>query len=291
MKTVAIVLAAGTGSRLAPCTNVVSKPLVPVYNKPAVYYSVANLILAGIRDILIIAAPNNVHQYQELFGDGSQLGISISYEVQVEQIGIADAFIIGEKFIGDNNVALIFGDNIFSGKGFTRKLASSLNQPGATVFAQHVINPKEFGVVEFDKEMRAISLEEKPTQPKSNYAVVGVYFYDSRVVGIAKKLEPSDRGELEITDVNKAYLAMDELHVTILDSDTTFFDVGRARTLLAAALFVFEFEERTGELLGSPEAAAYLMGYITADELTVLAQSLIKAEYGETLMTLATVGW
>lgn len=289
-----IILAAGRGTRLGPITCGiggvgvgVSKPLVPTYDKPTVYYPLADLISAGVTDILVIAAPDNVDQFESLLGDGAALGVSITYTVQPEPKGIAEAFIIAENFIGDDNVMLTFGDNIFSGKHFTRTLQASTDPKGATVFAYHVNNPESFGVVEFDKDMRAVSIQEKPKHPKSNFAVVGIYFYDSRVVDIAKQLEPSERGELEITDVNEAYLQMGELNVITLDSDTHWFDTGTPESLQGAANYVAEYQSRTDELLGSPEVAAFQAGHIDNQQLAKLASSQMKTKYGHRLMKLA----
>lgn len=293
-----IVLAAGKGSRLGAATRGigpngvgVSKPLIPTYDKPTVYYPLADLISAGIRDILVIAAPDNIDQFRALLGDGTELGISITYDIQPEPKGIAEAFIIAEYFIGDEDIALIFGDNVFSGVRFTETLKASTSPQGATVFAYRVPNPTEFGVVEFDKDMRAISIEEKPAHPKSHYAVVGVYFYNSDVVEIAKRIEPSDRGELEVTSVNEEYLKMGKLRVTRLDSDTKWFDTGTPESLAKAGDYVRDLQQDTGTLLGSPEAAAFRAGFIDRDALLALAEPLKKSRYGEALIELATTGW
>lgn len=293
-----IILAAGKGTRLGAATRGigpdgvgVSKPLIPTYDKPTIYYPLSDLISAGIRDILIIAAPDNVDQFQSLIGDGRNLGIKISYEIQPKPEGIAQAFIIGEKFIGEDNVALIFGDNIFSGKRFTSTLKAYTEPHGATVFAYHVPNPQDYGVVEFDKNMRAVSIEEKPALPKSNYAVVGIYFYSSGVVEIAKTIQPSARGELEITSINDEYRKMERLDVTILDTDTSWFDTGTPESLSEAADYVRRWQYRTGQLLGSPEAAAYLAGFIGAKDLLALAEPLKKSNYGKVLIQLANTGW
>lgn len=289
-----IILAAGRGTRLGPITCGIggthigaSKPLVPTFDKPTIYYPLSDLVSAGIRDILVIAAPDNVDQFAGLLGDGSSLGISLSYTVQPKPRGIAEAFVIAEQFIGNDDVMLAFGDNIFSGKRFTSQLRESTQPTGATVFAYHVNNPSAFGVVEFDRQMRAISLEEKPSHPKSDFAVVGIYAYDNRVVDIAKQLTPSQRGELEITDVNKAYLEAGLLDVRVLDSDTNWFDTGTPESLLGAAVYVDEFQRRTGELLGSPEAAAYQAGTIDRGQLIELAATQQKTAYGRRLMQLA----
>lgn len=293
-----IILAAGKGTRLGAITNGIgkvgsgiSKPLVPTYDKPTIYYPLSDLISAGIKEILIIAAPDNVDQFRSLLGDGSELGIELSYDIQVKPEGIAQAFIIAEDFIGDDNVALIFGDNVFSGNRFSETLKTCTNPSGATVFAYHVTNPQDFGVVEFDQNMQAISVEEKPTQPKSHYAIVGIYFYDRQVIDIAKSVQPSARGELEITSVNEEYLRRGELKVTRLDSDTHWFDTGTADSLSKAANHVREYQERTEQLLGSPEASAYKAGFIDRGTLLRLAEPVKKANYGKALIQLANSGW
>jgi glucose-1-phosphate thymidylyltransferase len=293
-----IILAAGKGTRLGAITNGIgkggvgiSKPLVPTYDKPTIYYPLSDLISANIREILIIAAPDNVDQFRSLLGDGSELGIELSYDIQVKPEGIAQAFVIAENFIGDDNVALIFGDNVFSGNRFSETLKTCTNPNGATVFAYHVTNPEDFGVVEFDQNMQAISVEEKPTQPRSHYAVVGIYFYDKQVINIAKNVKPSARGELEITSVNDEYLRRGELKVTRLDSDTHWFDTGTPYSLNKAANHVREYQERTEQLLGSPEASAYKAGFIDKERLLRLAEPVKKASYGKALIQLATNGW
>ena len=289
-----IILAAGKGTRLGAATRGigasgvgVSKPLIPTYDKPTIYYPLADLIMAGINDILVIAAPDNVDQFQSLLGDGSDLGISISYDTQPVPKGIAEAFIIAENFIGDDDVALIFGDNIFNGEQFSATLKACTKPRGATVFAYYVTNPRDFGVVEFDKDMRAISIEEKPEQPKSHYAVVGVYFYTSKVVEIAKRIEPSARGELEISTINQEFLKMDLLDVTILNDDTHWFDTGTPESLSDAADHVRRWQHNHDRLLGSPEAAAYRTGFITKKALKKLAEPLKKSDYGKSLLELA----
>ena len=293
-----IILAAGKGTRLGAATCGIgisglgiSKPLIPTYDKPTIYYPLADLISAGIREILVIAAPDNIGQFQALLGTGESLGIAISYEVQHVPRGIAEAFVIGESFIGDDEVALIFGDNIFSGRRFSQVLKDCTHPNGATVFAYHVPNPEAFGVVEFDATMRVISLEEKPTMPKSHYAVVGIYFYSSDVVDIAKRVKPSHRGELEITTVNQAYLEQGRLAVTTLDSDTNWFDTGTPDSLADAADYVRSFQERTEQLLGSPEASAFHAGFIDQSQLITLAEPLRKSVYGQRLLQLAKEGW
>lgn len=291
-----IILAAGRGTRMGALTcgigggrEGVSKPLQAVYDKPSVYYALSDSIAAGIRETLVIAAPGNVEQYEKLLGDGSDLGISIQYATQPEPKGIAEAFIIGERFIGDGDVALLFGDNLFNGKRFTQALQESTNPRGATVFALRVPNPHEFGVVEFDSRMRAISLEEKPAQPKTNYAVPGTYFYTNQVVEIAKTLQTSERGELEITDVNKAFMAQNLLDVVRLDDDTEWFDTGNPKALARASNYVEDFQERHTRLLGSPEATAFAMGFITVEQLMTMATGVLsKSEYGVALKALAS---
>lgn len=297
--TVGIVLAAGRGTRMGATTlgitangSAVSKPLLPTYDKPTIYYSLSSLISAGIREVLIIAAPDNVDQFRSTIGDGTELGMEISYAVQSVPRGIAEAFIIGAEFIGTRNVALTFGDNIFSGRRFAEILRQSTQPEGATIFAYHVPNPEEFGVVEFDKSGKVLSLEEKPAQPKSNYAVPGIYFYTSEVVDIAKHIEPSARGELEITSVNEAFLNLGRINTQVLDSDTTWFDTGNPTSLLEAALFVKDYQEKkTNRLLGSPEAEAFLAGFINAEQLAVLADRLGKSSYGKALQRLADGKW
>ena len=293
-----IILAAGKGTRLGAATRGigpngvgVSKALIPTYDKPTVYYPLSDLISVGIKDILVIAAPDNVDQFQSMLGDGKELGIKISYEVQPKPEGIAQAFIIGEQFIGNDDVALIFGDNIFSGKRFTETLKSCTKPHGANVFAYHVPNPQDFGVVEFDKNMRAISIEEKPAQPKSHYAVFGIYFYNNEIVKIAKTIKKSARGEYEITTVNDEYRKMGTLDVTILDSDTNCFDTGTPESLSEAANYVRNWQRRTDHLLGSPEAAAYRAGFIDSDALRKLAEPLEKSAYGMALLRLANDDW
>ncbi len=292
-----IILVAGRGTRMGALTlgiggrhEGVSKPLLPVFDKPSVYYALSDSIAAGIRETQIIAAPSNVDQYKRLLGDGSDFGINIQYAVQDDPKGIAEAFIIGEQFIGNEDVALMFGDNLFNGKYFAqtlRKFGSNLR--GASIFALRVPNPKEFGVVEFDSRMRAISLEEKPANPKTNYAVPGLYGYECDVVEVAKSLEPSDRGELEITDVNRAYMEQHRLDVQVLDDDTDWFDTGNPRALARASNYVEDFQDRhPGRLLGSPEATAFDMGFITVDKLLEMtATALGKSEYGAALKALA----
>ncbi len=282
-----IILAGGSGTRLYPLTHVTSKQLLPVYDKPMIYYPLSTLMLAGIREILIISTPEDTPRFKELFGDGSQLGLDLSYAVQEEPNGLAEAFIIGEEFIGDDNVSLILGDNIFYGHGLTDLLqnASKL-ESGARVFGYYVNNPGRYGVVEFDENKNVISLEEKPDNPKSNYAVVGLYFYDNKVVDIAKNIEPSDRGELEITDVNKTYLKENNLDVELMGRGYAWLDTGTHQAMTDAGNFVKAIEDRQGLKIGCVEEVAYRMGYIDEDRLKDLAQPLLKNSYGEYLLKL-----
>ncbi len=282
-----IVLAGGTGSRLHPLTLAVSKQLMPVYDKPMIYYPLSTLMMAGIRDILIISTPQDTPLFEKLLGDGSQLGCNFQYTVQEEPNGLAQAFVIGEDFIGDDKVALILGDNIFYGSGLGPKLSECNDPKGGTVFAYHVSDPERYGVVEFDSDHKVISIEEKPEFPKSNFAVPGIYFYDNRVVEIAKSLEPSDRGEYEITDVNKAYLEMGELQVSVLERGTAWLDTGTFDSLQEAGQFVNVIESRQGLKVGCLEEVAYRMGYIDSKQLKSLAYSLIKSGYGEYLLNIA----
>lgn len=291
-----IILAAGKGTRLGPITRGVgpssvgvSKALVPTYDKPTIYYPLSDMIAAGIKDVLVIAAPDNVEQFEQMLGDGTNLGMNIQYGIQPVPKGIAEAFIIAEDFIGNDDVLLMFGDNIFNGKRFTESLRASTTPRGATIFAYQVPNPSDFGVVEFDKNMRATSLEEKPASPKSQYAVPGTYFYTNMVVDVAKAIKPSARGELEITDVNVEFLKRNLLDVTRLDNDTEWFDTGTPRSLSSASNYVERWQYQHGQLLGSPEATAYLSGFITAEQLLKLADN--KSEYGAKLVQLATGGW
>ena len=293
-----IVLAAGRGTRMGAATlgittygAAVSKPLIPTYDKPTIYYSIASLIATGIREILIIAAPDNIDQFRNALGDGTELGINLWYTVQPKPRGIAEAFIIGDDFIGDGDVALTFGDNIFSGQRFAETLRNSKKPNGATIFAYHVDKPQEFGVVEFDESGRAISLEEKPKKPRSNFAVPGMYFYSPEVIEIAKQVEPSTRGELEITSVNKEFLRRGGLKVVKLDSDTDWFDTGSPDLTKEAADFVQKYQQKTSRLLGSPEAEAYIAGFISAGQLFKLGTRLEKSNYGRSLLSLASGGW
>lgn len=279
-----IVLAGGTGSRLHPLTLSVSKQLMPIYDKPMIYYPLSTLMYAGIREILIISTPKDLPLFQELLGDGKKYGCSFSYAVQPEPKGLAEAFIIGEKFIGQDKVALILGDNIFYGTGLSKLLQANNDPDGGTIYAYRVNDPQRYGVVEFDDNGKVISIEEKPVAPKSNYVVPGIYFYDNEVVSMAKSIKPSARGELEITDVNKAYLQQGKLHVGILDRGTAWLDTGTFQALMQASQFVEVIEERQGMIIGSIEVAAYEMGYINQKEFEQLAHPLMKSGYGKRLL-------
>ncbi|HLV92428.1 MAG TPA: glucose-1-phosphate thymidylyltransferase RfbA [Aequorivita sp.] len=281
-----IILAGGSGTRLHPLTLAVSKQLMPVYDKPMIYYPLSTLMLAGIREILIISTPQDLPLFKQLLGDGKKLGCSFHYAEQANPNGLAEAFIIGKDFIGKDKVALILGDNIFYGSGLKELLQSNNNPDGGVIYAYHVLDPERYGVVEFDKEGKALSIEEKPTKPKSNYAVPGIYFYDNSVVEIAANIKPSARGELEITDVNNVYLKQGKLNVSILDKGTAWLDTGTFASLMQAAQFVEVIEERQGLKIGAIEESAYEMGYISKEELIALAEPLLKSGYGKHLLQL-----
>ena len=281
-----IILAGGSGTRLHPLTKVVSKQLMPVYDKPMIYYPLTTLMSAGIREILIISTSKDTPRFKELLGDGKDYGCLFEYAVQEEPNGLAEAFIIGETFIGSDSVALILGDNIFYGSGLDQILQNNFNPKGGVIFAYHVQDPQRYGVVEFDGNNKAISIEEKPKTPKSNYAVPGIYFYDNSVINIAKNINPSHRGELEITDVNKAYLKNGNLSVEILDKGIAWLDTGTFQSLMQASQFVQVIEERQGQKIGCIEEVAYKMGYIDRKQLLNLAKPLLKSGYGDYLQQL-----
>ncbi|WP_298846587.1 glucose-1-phosphate thymidylyltransferase RfbA [Clostridium sp.] len=283
-----IILAGGSGTRLYPITKSISKQILPIYYKPMIYYPLSVLMLAGIKDILIISTPRDIISFEELLSDGSFLGLNIKYAIQTYPRGLADAFIIGEQFIGHDNVALILGDNIFHGYGFTQRLIIAANRKkGATIFGYHVSNPKEFGIVEFDKNNNIISIEEKPQNPKSNYAVCGLYFYDNNVIEIAKNVKPSSRGELEITSVNNEYLKLKKLKVELLGRGMAWLDTGTHRGLLDAANFVEAVQTRQGQYVACIEEIAYFNGFIDRNQLLKISQPLIKTQYGKYLLNIA----
>lgn len=282
-----IILAGGSGTRLYPLTRAASKQLMPVYDKPMIYYPLSTLMLAGIRDILIISTPQDLPRFKELLQDGSEFGIQLSYAEQPSPDGLAQAFIIGEEFIGDDSVALILGDNIYHGSGLSKMLQKAASkESGATVFGYHVKDPERFGVVEFDQDMKAISIEEKPEQPRSNYAVTGLYFYDNDVVEIAKSIKPSPRGELEITDVNKAYLDRGDLSVELMGRGFAWLDTGTHESLLEASQYIETVQRMQNVQVANLEEIAYRMGYISREDVLALAQPLKKNEYGQYLLRL-----
>jgi glucose-1-phosphate thymidylyltransferase len=281
-----IILAGGSGTRLHPLTIAISKQLMPVYDKPMIYYPLSVLMMAGIKDILIISTPHDLPLFERLLGDGSRIGCHFQYKVQEEPNGLAQAFVIGADFIGDDNVALILGDNIFFGTGLADILQNCKDPDGGIVFAYHVSDPERYGVVEFDAHMKAVSIEEKPLKPKSNFAVPGLYFYDNEVVSISRNLKPSDRGEYEITDVNKYYLEKGRLKVAVMRRGTAWLDTGTFNSLMQAGQFVQVLEERQGLKVGCIEEIAWRMGFITTDELIAISQPLIKSGYGAYLMNL-----
>lgn len=282
-----IILAGGSGTRLYPITKSVSKQALPIYDKPMIYYPMSVLMLAGIRDILIISTPRDITLFQELFEDGKHLGLNIQYKIQEHPNGLAEAFIIGEEFIGDDKVALVLGDNIFHGYGFSERLAKAVEREESTIFGYHVSDPSAFGVVEFDEQFNVISIEEKPAQPKSNYAVPGLYFYDNDVIEIAKNVQPSERGELEITSINNEYLRRGKLKVELFGRGMAWLDTGTHRGLLEASNYVEAVQTRQGLYVACLEEIAYRKGYITKEQLLELAKPLLKTEYGQYLVKIA----
>ncbi|WP_107947484.1 glucose-1-phosphate thymidylyltransferase RfbA [Lysinibacillus parviboronicapiens] len=283
-----IILAGGSGTRLYPLTKSISKQILPIYDKPMIYYPLSVLMFAGVKDILIISTPQDLSMFQKLLGDGKEIGLSLQYAIQQHPNGLAEAFIIGEEFIGDDSVALILGDNIFFGQGFPAILQKVANRErGATVFGYRVKDPERFGVIEFDSEQRVLSIEEKPQKPKSNFAATGLYFYDNDVIEIAKSIKPSSRGELEITDINKVYLQREKLQVELLGRGFAWLDTGTHESLLEASVFIETVEKRQGFKVACLEEIAYRMGYISKEQLITLAQPLLKNEYGQYLLDIA----
>lgn len=284
-----IILAGGSGTRLYPLTKAISKQMLAIYDKPMIYYPLSTLMLANIREILIISTPRDLPFFRELLGDGSQIGLSISYAVQNEPRGIAEAFLIGENFVGNDHVSLVLGDNIFYAQGFTQMLSQAMNfDTGAVIFGYQVQNPSDFGIVEFNQVGKVVSIEEKPQNPKSNYAIPGLYFYDNDVIQVAKSIQPSSRGELEITAVNNNYLQRDLLHVELFGRGVTWLDTGTHAGLLEAADFVSIIQKRQGLYISCIEEIAYRRGYISADQLLRLAQPMLKTEYGQYLVRIVT---
>jgi glucose-1-phosphate thymidylyltransferase len=281
-----IILAGGSGTRLYPITKGISKQLMPIYDKPMIYYPLSTLMMAGIRDILIITTPEDQSQFQRLLGNGSGIGIDLQYAIQPKPEGLAQAFIIGEEFIGNDSVALVLGDNIFHGHGFGNSLKDCVNPDGGVVFAYQVADPQRYGVVEFDEDMHAVSIEEKPKEPKSDYAVVGLYFYDNSVVQIARNVKPSDRGELEITSVNEEYLKRGKLKVQVMDRGTAWLDTGTFESMNDASEYIRVIEKRTGFKVGCIEEVAYNQGFIGKEQLQQIAEPLVKSGYGQYLLSL-----
>ncbi|HSX53113.1 MAG TPA: glucose-1-phosphate thymidylyltransferase RfbA [Patescibacteria group bacterium] len=282
-----IILAGGSGTRLYPLTKAVSKQLMPIYDKPMIYYPLSTLMGAGIKEILIISTPDDLPRFQQLLGDGSQIGCTFSYKVQEQPRGLADAYIVGEEFIGSDSVAMVLGDNIFYGSDFDGKVRKAANElDGGVIFGQQVVDPERYGIVEFDEQMKVISIEEKPAQPKSNYAIPGLYFFDNAVVGYAKQVQPSERGEVEITEVMNAYLKAGKLKVSLLDRGTAWLDTGTFASMTQAAQYVQVIEERQGMKIGCIEEVAFRQGFINATQLEALAEPLKKSGYGQYLLGL-----
>lgn len=284
-----IILAGGSGTRLYPITKGISKQLMPIYDKPMIYYPLTSLMMTGIREILIVTTPHEQQQFKNLLGDGSQYGCSFEYKIQETPRGLADAFILGEEFIGSDSVGMVLGDNIFYGVGLGDQLKKSQDPDGGIIFAYHVSDPERYGVVEFGDDMKVISIEEKPEKPKSNYGIPGLYFFDNQVSAIAKEVKPSARGEIEITEIHNAYLKQGNLQVAVLDRGTAWLDTGTFNSLMQAAEFVRVIEERQGQKIGSPEEVAWREGYIDDEQLRKLAEPLMKSGYGKYLMSLIEV--